>query len=684
MLLNQMKQRNKEKRKMKALILNSGLGSRMGVLTSEHPKCMTEISARETILSRQLKLIAEAGIEDVVITTGYYDGVLVKYCNSLDLPLHFTFVKNPIYDQTNYIYSIYCAKDYLDDDIVLLHGDLVFEGEVFDRVVASPVSCMAVSSTLPLPEKDFKAKVVDGMVMAVGVDIFNDAMEAQALYKLYRNDWNVWLKKIIEFCENDNRKVYAENALNTLDGAANIHALDVQNLLCSEIDNPEDLAVVSAKLKEIESRTVYMCFSTDIIHGGHIAIIKKAQKLGRLIIGVLSDEAVATYKRLPLVPASERKVMFENVAGVYRVVDQETLSYKDVLEKLHPDIVVHGDDWCTGFQKPIRDEVVSILASYGGKLVEYPYSSDDKYKDIEARTRSDLAMPDIRRGRLKKVLEMKGLVTAMEAHDGLTGLIVENTVVHQDGGAHQFDAMWISSLCDSTAKGKPDIELVDMTSRFRTIEDITEVTTKPIIFDGDTGGKTEHFVYTVRSLERLGVSMVIIEDKTGLKKNSLFGTEVVQTQDSIENFSAKIRAGKKAQRTKEFMICARIESLILEQGMEDALTRAFAFAEAGADAIMIHSRKKDPSEIQEFIEKFRAKDKTTPIVLVPTSFNSVTEEEWKKRGANIIIYANQLMRAEVPAMQKAAEMILECHRAEECDSMLMPFKDIIRLIPAEG
>lgn len=668
---------------MKTLILNSGLGSRMGVLTSEHPKCMTEISAHETILSRQLKMIADAGVEEVVITTGYYDGVLVNYCKSLDLPLHYTFVKNPAYDQTNYIYSIYCAREYLNDDILLMHGDLVFENEVLDRVLESESSCMTVSSTLPLPEKDFKAQVKDGKVMKVGVDIFNEAMEAQALYKLNRTDWKVWLDKIIEFCENDNRKVYAENALNELNGAANIHALDVQNLLCSEIDNPEDLAVVSSKLKEIESRTVYMCFSTDIIHGGHIAIIRKAQKLGRLIIGVLSDEAVASYKRLPLVPASERKVMFENVAGVYKVVEQTTLSYKMALEQLHPDIVVHGDDWCSGFQKPIRDEVVSILASYGGKLVEYPYSSDDKYKDIEKRTRSDLAMPDIRRGRLKKVLEMKGLITAMEAHDGLTGLIVENTVVHQNGGAHQFDAMWVSSLCDSTAKGKPDIELVDMTSRFRTIEDITEVTTKPIIFDGDTGGKTEHFVYTVKSLERLGVSMVIIEDKTGLKKNSLFGTEVVQTQDSIENFSAKIRAGKKAQRTKEFMICARIESLILEQGMEDALTRAFAFAEAGADAIMIHSRKKDPSEIQEFIEKFRAKDETTPIVLVPTSFNSVTEEEWKERGANIIIYANQLMRAEVPAMQKAAETILENHRAKECDDMIMPFKDIIRLIPAE-
>lgn len=668
---------------MKALILNSGLGSRMGVLTSEHPKCMTEISPKETILSRQLTLIAQAGISEVVMTTGYYDAVLVRYCESLDLPLHFTFVRNPIYDQTNYIYSIYCAREYLDDDIILMHGDLVFENEVFERVIASPDSCMTVSSTMPLPEKDFKAVIQDGQVLKVGIEFFNDAMEAQALYHLKRDDWHLWLNKIIEFCDAGQTKVYAENALNELNGAAHIRALDVRNLLCAEIDNPEDLAIVTAKLKEIESRTVYMCFSSDIIHGGHIAIIRKAARLGKLIIGVLSDEAVASYKRFPLVPESERRIMFENIAGVQKVVEQKTLSYKENLEKLHPDIVVHGDDWVSGFQKPIRDEVVSILASYGGKLVEYPYSSDPKYKEIDSRTRADLAMPDIRRGRLRRMLNAKGLITAMEAHDGLTGLVVENTIVYQDGGARQYDAMWISSLCDSTAKGKPDIELVDMTSRFRTIEDIMEVTTKPIIFDGDTGGKTEHFVYTVRSLERLGVSMVIIEDKTGLKKNSLFGTEVEQTQDSIENFCEKIRAGKKAQKTRDFMICARIESLILERGMEDALNRAFAFAEAGADAIMMHSRKKDPSEIFEFISRFREKDPTTPIVLVPTSFNSVKEEEWKERGANIIIYANQLMRAQVPAIQQAARMILENHRAEECDSILMPFKDIIRLIPEE-
>lgn len=431
------------------------------------------------------------------------------------------------------------------------------------------------------------------------------------------------------------------------------------------------------------SKTVYMCFSTDMIHSGHIDIIRKAEKLGELTIGVLSDEAIASFKRFPLMPFEERKVLFENITGVSKVVEQKELSYKNILNELKPDIVVHGDDWKEGFQKPIREEVIEVLNSYGGELVEFPYNKDARYDELEKQTRMQLGMPDYRRGRLKKLINMKGLVTAIEAHSGITGLIAEKTTVLQDGKTYQFDAMWISSLCDSTAKGKPDIELVDMTSRFRTIDDIMEVTTKPIIFDGDTGGLTEHFVYTVRSLERMGVSMVIIEDKTGLKKNSLFGTEVKQTQDSIENFCAKIAAGKKAQKTKDFMICARIESLILEQGMDDALTRAFAFAGAGADAIMIHSRKKDPSEIKEFIEKFREKDKTTPIVLVPTSFNTVYEDEWKKLGANVIIYANQLTRTGFPAMQNAARTILENHRAKECDDMCMSIKDIITLIPEE-
>ena len=669
---------------MKALILNSGLGSRMGVLTLEHPKCMTEISPTETILSHQLALLKSEGITDIIITTGYYDQVLINYCKSLSLGLNITFVKNPIYDKTNYIYSIYCAKDLLDDDIVLMHGDLVFEPSVLQDFLACPSSCMKVSSTIPLPEKDFKAVVKDSFVQAVGIEFFDSVMEAQALYKLNRQDWKIWLNNIVIFCENNKTNCYAEAALNEVASSCHIKAYDVRDRLCSEIDNQEDLKMVLDKLREIENRTVYMSFSTDMVHSGHIEIIKKAAKLGKLTIGVLSDEAVMSYKRFPLLPFEERKAMFENIKGIDRVVEQKTLSYKENLEELKPDYVVHGDDWQTGIQKPIRDEVCSVLASYGGQLVEYPYAKDEKYEALDKRARAELSTPDVRRARLKKEIAIKGTISAMEAHSGLTGLIVENAKVEENGGVRQFDAMWISSLCDSTAKGKPDIELVDMTSRFRTINDICEVTTKPIIFDGDTGGLTEHFVYTVRSLERMGVSMVIIEDKKGLKKNSLFGNEVKQTQATIEEFSEKIRAGKKAQRTKDFMICARIESLILEQGMDDAIARAKAFTEAGADAIMIHSRKKDPTEIFEFVRIYREWNKTTPIVVVPTSFNTVTEEEFKAAGVNVVIYANQLTRTGFPAMQNAAELILKNHRAKECDDICMPFKEIIRLIPEEN
>lgn len=433
----------------------------------------------------------------------------------------------------------------------------------------------------------------------------------------------------------------------------------------------------------MKNKTVYMCFSADVLHSGHIAIIKKAKELGDLTVGVLSDEAIAGYKRFPMIPFAERVALFENIVGVDKVVEQKELSYVETLEKLKPDYVVHGDDWKEGFQKPIREEVIETLKKWSGELVEFPYSNSETYDELEKQVRSRLGMPDSRRGRLKKLIELKGCINAIESHSGITGLIAETTTVIENGKTFGFDAMWISSLCDSTAKGKPDIELVDMTSRFRTIDDIMEVTTKPIIFDGDTGGLVEHFVYTVRSLERMGVSMIIIEDKCGLKKNSLFGTEVVQTQETIEKFCEKISAGKKAQKTKDFMICARIESLILEKGMDDALERARCFVEAGADAIMIHSRKKSPDEIFAFIEKFRAGNKYTPIVLVPTSFNEVYEEEFKERGANIIIYANQLTRSGIPAMQNAARLLLKNHRAKECDEICMPIKDIITLIPEE-
>ena len=427
-------------------------------------------------------------------------------------------------------------------------------------------------------------------------------------------------------------------------------------------------------------KTVYTCFTTDVIHEGHLNIIRQAQKYGEVTVGVLSDEAMIRFDRFPTVSFEERLALVKGLEGVSRIVIQDTILYDDIIRQLRPDYVIHGDNWMTGPQKMIRDNVAGLLSAYGGEIIDVPYTYSDQITRIDRQMREKLAMPEYRRRRLRQLIGLCPVVKAIEAHSGLTGLIAEKTVVAQDGRLDQFDAMWVSSLCDSTAKGKPDIELVDLSSRLRTIDDIMEVTTKPIILDGDTGGLAEHFVYNVRTLERMGVSAVIIEDKKGLKKNSLFGTEVEQTQDSIEGFSEKIRAGKRAQLTDDFMIIARIESLILERGMEDALKRAGAYTKAGADGIMIHSRKRDPSEILEFCDRFRAADKHTPIVVVPTSFNIITEEELAAHGVNIVIYANQLTRSAFPAMQQTAEDILRCHRAKEADDRLMPIKEIITLI----
>lgn len=427
-------------------------------------------------------------------------------------------------------------------------------------------------------------------------------------------------------------------------------------------------------------KTVYMLFATDVIHEGHINVVKEAKKYGKVIGGVLCDAAMIRFNRFPTASFDERVRMVKDIPEVDEVIVQNEILYENTLRKIKPDYVIHGDNWCEGPEKAIRDNAIRVMNELGGEVIEVPYTRNENVKKIDDRIKDKLSMPEFRRKRLKQLIEMTPIVKTIEAHSGLTGLIAEKTIVENNGELDQFDAMWVSSLCDSTAKGKPDIELVDMSSRLRTIDDIMEVTTKPIILDGDTGGLTEHFVYNVRTLERMGVSAVIIEDKTGLKKNSLFGTEVVQTQDSIENFCAKISAGKKVLRSDDFMIIARIESLILEQGMDDALNRAFAYVEAGADGIMIHSRKKSPDEILEFCDKFRAKDAKTPIVVVPTSFNSITEAELAEHGVNIVIYANQLTRSAFPAMENTAKEILKNHRALEVDDKLMPFKSIITLI----
>lgn len=427
-------------------------------------------------------------------------------------------------------------------------------------------------------------------------------------------------------------------------------------------------------------KQVYICFSTDIIHNGHLSILKKAADLGEVTVGILTDEVVASYKHYPLIPLDERITMFESLKYVRRVVVQESLDYTDVLEQLKPDIVVHGDDWLVGYQANIRAKVIETLKQWNGELVEFPYThtpTEETLSNLDAL----LSLPETRRSRLRKLMAYKPCLSVCEAHNGITGLIVEKTAVDTPNGRKQFDAMWVSSLCDSTAKGKPDIELVDMTSRLNTLEEIMEVTTKPIILDGDTGGQIEHFVYNVQTLERMGISAIIIEDKKGLKKNSLFGTGVGQMQDSIEGFCAKIAAGKNAQKTRDFMIIARCESLILEQGLEDALERCHAYVKAGADGVMIHSKSKTPDEVYAFCDAFRAVDAKTPIIVVPTTYNGETEEQLASHGINVVIHANHLIRSAFPAMQATAKSILENGRSKEADKLCMSIKEILTLLP---
>lgn len=428
-------------------------------------------------------------------------------------------------------------------------------------------------------------------------------------------------------------------------------------------------------------KTVYVAMSADLVHAGHMNILQKAAELGTVTVGLLTDKAIASYKRLPFLTFAQREKVVANIKGVEQVVAQDTLDYVPNLRKYQPDYVVHGDDWKTGVQAKVRQSVIDALTEWKGQLVEIPYTPGISSTSIQESIKANGITPDARLKNLKRILNAKPLIKILEVHNGLTGLIAENLKIETDGQPRSFDGMWSSSLTDSTAKGKPDIEAVDISSRMTTINDIFEVTTKPLIFDADTGGKPEHFVFTVKTLERLGVSAVIIEDKIGLKKNSLLGNDVSQSQDSIDGFCTKIRTGKKCCITEDFMIIARIESLILDKGMEDALTRAKAYIDAGADGIMIHSRHKTADEILEFCKKYQALTIKRPLVVVPSTYNQTYESELQAAGVNVVIYANQMLRSAYPAMLTVATSILENGRSADCNDLCLPIKDILELIP---
>ena len=424
---------------------------------------------------------------------------------------------------------------------------------------------------------------------------------------------------------------------------------------------------------------VYVGMSGDVIHPGHINVLKIAESYGEVIVGLLTDKAISSYKKVPLMSYEERYIVLSGIKHISKIIKQETLDYTSNLTKLKPKYVVHGDDWKSGIQKETREKVVKTLEKWGGELIEVPYTEGISSASLKDKLAKKITT-DERRASLRSKINKKDTLRFLDIHNALSSLIIENTGIVKDGKEIEFDGMWASSLTDSTAKGKPDIEAVDTSSRINTLNDVMEVTTKPIIYDGDTGGKVEHFRYTVQNLERIGVSAVVIEDKKGLKRNSLFGTDVPQEQEDVEIFSEKIKMGNLSKKTDEFMIIARIESLILNKGLKDALHRAEKYCEAGANGILIHSKEENPADIINFAKSFK-NNYDIPLVVVPTTYNQIKVEELSSLGIDIVIFANHLLRSAYPAMLNTAKQILKNGRSHEIEKDLMSVKDIISFIP---
>ena len=427
-------------------------------------------------------------------------------------------------------------------------------------------------------------------------------------------------------------------------------------------------------------KKVYVGFAADILHEGHINILKIASKLGEVTVGLLTDSAISSYKKLPHLNYKQREIILKNIKFVKKVLPQDTLDYTKNLLSLKPHYVVHGDDWKFGIQKKIREQVIKTLKKWSGKLVEPKYtknisSSIIKNKIIELGT-----SPENRKSKLKRLIDAKKIVRIIESHNAFTGLIAENLKLIKNQKFLEFDGMWSSSLTDSAIRGKPDNQAVDYSTRILGLNEILDVTTKPIIFDADNGGKIEHISYLIRTLERVGISAVVIEDKVGLKRNSLFKKQVGVKQDSIENFCTKLKRAKEAKISDDLFIVARIESFILGKDLKDAMRRAEAYSQAGADAILIHSKEKYPNQIFSFSKNFSKSKFFKPLIAVPSTYSRTYEHELINNGFKVVIYANHFLRAIHPAILNVAKMILKNQRSFEAEKKISSINEVINLI----
>ena len=430
-----------------------------------------------------------------------------------------------------------------------------------------------------------------------------------------------------------------------------------------------------------KNKTIYVPMGADIIHTGHLNIIKKAKKYGEIVIGLFTDSAIAEYKTLPLINYSQRLEIMKNIKGISKIIKQDTWDYSNNLNKLKPNYVIHGDDWKKGIQQKTRLNVIKLLKRWKGRLIEVPYTKKVNINENKKNLNNIFHNPETRVSRLKRLIGSKKIVRFIESHNPLTGLMIENLKINHRNEYKEFDGIWSSSLTDSASNGKPDNQSLELSTRINNLNSVAEVTSKPILFDADNGGRPEHLPYTIKNLERLGVSAIAIEDKAGLKSNSLFKDQKGASQDSIKNFCKKIKISCSARRSEDFLIVARVESFILGKNLSDAIKRAESYSRAGADLILIHSKIDTPKEIFSFAEKFKKSKYFKPMVAVPSTYSKVTEKQLIKNGFKIVIYANHLLRAAYPAMEKTALSILKNSRSSEVEKEIISIKKILNIIP---
>jgi phosphoenolpyruvate mutase len=434
------------------------------------------------------------------------------------------------------------------------------------------------------------------------------------------------------------------------------------------------------KKKIKDKDIVYVGLAADIIHNGHINILNVASKYGVIVVGLLTDNAISSYKRFPLLSYKQRYLIVKNLKHVAKVIPQKSSDYTHNLNLLKPKYVVHGDDWKEGINKKNRQKVISTLKKWSGKLIEPKYTKNISSSEIKEKIKKIGTTSEIRISKLRRLLKSKDIVRVLECHNPITGLIVENINYSEKNKFYEFDCMWSSSLTDSVSRGMPDNQSVDYSTRIQGINDIFNVTTKPLIFDIDNGGQIEHLPNIVKKLERAGVSALIMEDKVGLKKNSLFSDQKNVKQDSIKSFCKKIIKAKNSTLSDDFFVISRIESLILGKSVNDALKRAIAYSKAGTDCIMIHSKEKNPKQIFEFSQRFLKTKFARPLVAVPSTYSKTYERELIKNGFSIVIYANHLLRSSYFSMVNTAKQILKNKRSFETEKSITPLSKILELI----